>query len=192
MRGDSKLIGETSDRPLSAALLPRQTSVPLAMAGHIVNLVAIVAGIAWAIKLPAMLNSGLFDAGMAEFMGRGLEDLLTKIPQALGVVSLVVGTGLLVLARREAGPAHASRAALGALGLYNAAMLLHKSMSSVDWRVTAALVNSNQMSLAIEQLLKGAENGSAVVGVCVAFVSILLVVWPEKRRLAPTQEARPE
>ncbi len=167
-------------------------SLLLSLLGGVLLLAAFVVGLALAAGLPEAVAAGLPEPGLArelerEFGYPGWPRLVNQIGIAAAGIVAFLAMVCLVVARRRGGFAHVARALLGSsgllLGLYP---MLHASLRHMRWDRVAALVQADNVGMAIEMVLDTVVVEVAVVAGLMFLVSIVLLVWPARRPAEPT------
>ncbi len=171
-------------------------SIMLSMIGAALLTVAVVVALPVAADLPRMTASGLFGEGLARHLERelggyrGWPQLASNIGMAVTVILGFLGTGILIVARRRGGFMHMARAALGAFGLLFAVCpTLQEALEGIKWDLVAPRMNNEDVGEAIDLMLGGVDQRTALIAGILFLVSIMVLVWPRRRQPveAPSQ-----
>ncbi len=165
----------------------RPAAMLLSAMGGLALLVAILLGLALALRLPEAAVAGLPDPGLArelekEFGYPQWPGLVERIGVLLMGTFAFISAAMLVAARRHDGAKHVSRAIVGIIGVVVAVCpLLHETFANVCWQTVAALVNDRKGAMALESVLNSVNTTGAVIGGMVLLISIILLSWPAHR-----------
>jgi len=181
--------------PSASALAPQPNSKPirvvdmiLSAAGCLFLLIAVLLGLALALRLPEAVAAGLPDAGLQRELTRDFgysqwPRLVEQLGMTLMGISAFISATLLVAARRVDGAAHMFRAILGVIGVVGAAYgILHEAFRNIHWDSLAALVHDHKGALAIESALNAVDGTNAAAAGVVILISIVILGWPARRR----------
>ena len=171
----------------------------LSCIGYIFLLVAILIGLAIALRLPALIAAGLPDPDVAqelnEFFGyTGWPHLFERIGIIAVTILLLLAAIFIIIARRKSGPLHIFRTVLGMSGLLIALGFFSDSMPSNYPQEAIDMLNNNQPGPALELLLSSTGKEEAVFALIFVVISVVVLAWPPRQKqpvfqtVAPNQE----
>ncbi|MHC4441379.1 MAG: protein kinase domain-containing protein [Planctomycetota bacterium] len=163
------------------------TSAALSIMGGFLLLVALLLGLVVALDLAEAVGSGIPDRSLTRelndlFGYNKWPQLVNRIVSLVSVILMLLAATFLILGRRQAGAAHASRATLGTIGLFLTLQILKDALSHIDWYVISGMVNSDQIGPAIENFLNSADDRGALIAGVFFLASIILLAWPARRQ----------
>ena len=167
------------------ARTPRQTSLLLSALGYGMLLPGVLVGAAAVLRFPLFIAAGFPDAELTRefanlFNFPRWPGMLQNIGIALGCLMLIGAAVLLVIARRDAGAAHASRAMLGIIGLFLAGYACYLATTPLNWiNIIGQQQNLQKLSEAVESV----DSSMALAAAIALFGGTIMLVWPERRDL---------
>jgi len=158
----------------------------LSLAGGVLLIASILAGLAMAMHVPALIAAGIPDEGLAQEMQEtfgyeGWPGLMEKIGFIVSAVLMVVAASCMILARRRFGAAYMTRAALGMLGFILALSALSASLPSTYPPEVINKLQNEQLGPALEQLFDASSTAPAVFAALFFVLSLIVLVWPPRK-----------
>jgi hypothetical protein len=194
---------EIDDLPPGAiAPLPapsaRATFESPAAGGHVAGLFSALAGllvfvgtllaVGLSLQLPQAIQNGAFGMNAASgaagaFDGYpGWPSLVGRVVFVLVVSLFLLGSTVLLIARRRHGALHQMRGLAAYAGLLAAAILLQKAFyASAAWSAVAQRLSLQQSAAAMDIFLGGWHVGRLMLCAAIALISVLLLAWPASR-----------
>jgi hypothetical protein len=171
-------------------LEPRRTSLLLAALGNAIMLPAVLIGAAATLRVPSLIAAGFpsqkFTNTVADLFGfPAWPGFLQTVGIAIASVMLVVSAVLLIIARRDAGAAHASRATLGIIGLFCAGYACFLATTPLNW---INIIGQPQSMQKLSEAVQSVDSGKSLAAAIALFAGLVLLAWPERRRMIANQE----
>jgi hypothetical protein len=194
---------EIDDLPPGAIAPPpapsaRPTFESPSAGGHVAGLFSALAGllvfvgmllaVGLSLQLPQAIQNGVFGMDVASDATRAF-DGYTSWPNLVGRVAFVLmvslfllGSIVLLIARRRHGALHQMRGLAAYAGLLGAAILLKKAFyASAAWGAVAMRLRLNQGAAAMDEFLGAWHVGTFMLCAAIALTSVLLLAWPASR-----------
>jgi serine/threonine protein kinase len=168
----------------------------LSCIGYIFLLIAILIGLAIALRLPGLIAAGFPDPGAAQELNKlfgytGWPHLLERMGIIAVAIFLLLAGIFIIIARRRSGPFHIIRAILGmsilliALGFFSDSMPSNYPQEAID------MLNNNQPGPALELLLSITGKEEALTALIFVAISVIVLAWPPRQKQPVLQTVVP-